>query len=118
MLTVIGGLAVMLGSSPLAAQTAAASAVRSAPSTVAPSETFTVTITASNYGSAGLLTDTLPAGFEYAGSVGGTQNGQEVEFILINLAGGPVTDEFTYTVTAPDTASSSPGVFRRRHVIS
>ena len=61
MLTVIGGLAVMLGSSPLAAQTAA-SAVRSAPSTVAPGETFTVTITASNYGTAGLLTDTLPAG--------------------------------------------------------
>ena len=45
MLTVIGGLAVMLGSSPLAAQTAA-SAVRSVPSAVAPSETFTVTISA------------------------------------------------------------------------
>ena len=41
MLSVVGGLAVMLGSSPLAAQTAA-SAIRSAPSTVAPSETFTV----------------------------------------------------------------------------
>ena len=89
MLTVIGGLAVMLGSSPLAAQTAAASAVRSAPSTVAPSETFTVTITASNYGTGGLLTDTLPAGFEYVGSDdGGEQDGQDVEFLLINFPGG------------------------------
>ena len=82
MLTVIGGLAVMLGSSPLAAQTAGA--IRTVPSTVAPSETFTVAITASNYGTGGLLTDTLPAGFEYVGSDdGGEQDGQDVEFLLI-----------------------------------
>ena len=113
MLTVIGGLVVMLGSSPLAAQTAA-SAVRSVPSTVAPNETFTVTITASNYGTGGILTDALPTDFVFAGSDdGGELNDDgEVEFLLINLAGGEVTDTLTYTVTAPGTASSSPGVFR------
>ena len=107
MLTVIGGLAVMLGSSPLAAQTAAASAVRSAPSAVAPSETFTVTISVGDYGLAAFLTETLPAGFEYGDSEHElvTVTGQEVEFTLIGET------EVAYTVTAPDTASSSPGVF-------
>ena len=103
MLSVVGGLAVMLGSSTVAAQTAN----RAAPSTVAPGEIFTVTISVADYGVAAILTETLPAGFEYGDSddvVSAT--GQEVEFTLIGET------EVTYTVTAPDTASATPGVFR------
>ena len=103
MLSVVGGLAVMLGSSPVAAQTAA----RAAPSTVEPGEMFTVTISVADYGVAAILTETLPAGFEYGDSEHGAVSvtGQEVEFTLIGET------EVTYTVTAPDTASSTPGVF-------
>ena len=80
MLSVVGGLAVMLGSSPVAAQTAN----RAAPSTVAPGETFTVTISVADYGIAAFLTETLPAGFEYGASEHEAVEvtGQEVEFIL------------------------------------
>ena len=72
MLSVVGGLAVMLGSSSVAAQTAN----RAAPSTVAPGETFTVTISVADYGDlAGILTETLPAGFEYVDSEHGGGRG-------------------------------------------
>ena len=103
MLSVVGGLAVMLGSSPVAAQTAN----RAAPSTVAPGEMFTVTISVADYGVAAILTETLPAGFEYGDSAHAVVNvtGQEVEFTLFG------DTEIAYTVTAPDTASSTPGVF-------
>ena len=103
MLSVVGGLAVMLSSSPVAAQTAN----RAAPSTVAPGEMFTVTISVADYGVAAILTETLPAGFEYGDSAHAVVNvtGQEVEFTLFG------DTEIAYTVTAPDTASSTPGVF-------
>ena len=103
MLSVVGGLAVMLGSSSVAAQTAN----RAAPSTVAPGDMFTVTISVADYGVAAILTETLPAGFEYVDSEHEVVEvtGQEVEFTLIGET------EVAYTVTAPDTASSTPGVF-------
>ena len=103
MLSVVGGLAVMLGSSPVAAQTAA----RTAPSTVAPGEMFTVTISVADYGVAAILTETVPDGFVYGDSEHEpvSVTGQEVEFTLIGET------EVAYTVTAPDMASSTPGVF-------
>ena len=66
MLSVMGGLAVMLGSSPLAAQTTAASATRSvSPSTVVPGGDVTVTIAVADNGGSGGVTETLPEGFAY-----------------------------------------------------
>ena len=67
MLSVMGGLWVLSGSAPLAAQGAAASADRSfSPATaVAPGATVTVTIAATGYGSLGGITETLPAGFAF-----------------------------------------------------
>ena len=65
MLGVIGGLTVMLGSSPLAAQ-AGPSATRSVDlSTVEPGETVTVTIDVAAYGLAGQVSEELPDGFEF-----------------------------------------------------
>ena len=64
MLSLMGGLWVMSGSAPLAAQTTA-TAVRSfiPATTVAPNQEVTVTIAAADYGIAGGVTETLPAGF-------------------------------------------------------
>ena len=69
MLTVIGGLAVMLGSSPLAAQTAAsASAIRRAIDSRAERDVHGDDYRLADYGTGWLLTETLPAGFEYGDS--------------------------------------------------
>ena len=62
MLGVIGGLTVMLGSSPFG-RTGRPQCQRSFdPATVAPGGSVTVTITAADYGSAGGVTETLPVG--------------------------------------------------------
>ena len=73
MLSVMGGLWVLSGSAPLAAQGAAASATRSfSPATaVAPGATVTVTIEAVGYGDLGGITETLPAGFAFVSSADG-----------------------------------------------
>ena len=100
MLSVMGGLWLLSGSAPLAAQGAAASATRSfSPATaVAPGATVTVTITATDYGRLGGVTETLPAGFVYvSSSLDGSQvlvTGQMVRFTLQG------DESFTYEVTA------------------
>ena len=107
MLSVIGGLTVMLGSSPLAAQ--ATGATRSFDSsTVAPGGTVTVTITLTGADVFSTVTEELPPGFTYvsgSSSLADDQivvTGQELEFV-------PLGDsEFTYMVTAPSTAGSYP----------
>ena len=66
--------------------------------TVEPGGRVTVTITANNYGQAGGVTETLPAGFTYVSSTLDveqvTVTGQEVQFILQG------DTSFRYTVTA------------------
>ena len=98
MLSVIGGLWVMSGSAPLAAQTAGRSF--SSP-IVAPGAEFTVTIAAANYGGFGGVIDTLPTGFSFVSSALGeaiedTPDGRErVRFILFQAP-----PSFTYVVKA------------------
>ena len=110
MLSVMGGLAVMLGSSPLAAQTTAASATRSfSPSTVVPGGEVMVTIAVADNGGSGGVTETLPEGFAYVeGSAAPLDDfqvvvtGQNVRFTLQGER------SFTYTVTASSTEGSYP----------
>ena len=104
MLSVIGGLWVMSGSSPLAAQAVASASRSFDPSTVAPDGQVTVTIEAADYGQSGGVTETLPAGFAYvSSSLDDSQvldTGQMVRFTLQ----GDVS--FTYIVTASSTEGS------------
>ena len=71
------------------------------PASVAPGGRVTVTIAAANYGTAGGVTETLPAGFSYVSSTHGSVihpadgNSQMVRFTLLGET------SFTYTVTAP-----------------
>ena len=103
MLSMIGGLWVMSGSAPLAAQTPSPSATRSfSSSTVAPGEQVMVTIVAADYGSVGVVIEELPAGFVYVSSDAerGTAAGQTATFVLFQQS------TFTYVVTASSTAGS------------
>ena len=95
MLSVMGGLWVMSGSAPLAAQGAAASATRSfSPATaVAPGATVTVTIAATGYGSLGGVTETLPAGFAYVS--GGDTTGVSAGAPQADTADGRKVVRFT-----------------------
>ena len=92
-------MAVMLGSSPLAAQTGASVSRSIDPPTVVPDGEVTVTITAESFGLGGSLTETLPAGFTYEGSslddFQVQSTGQDVTFTLLSN-----DNSFTYTVTA------------------
>ena len=104
MLSVIGGLWLLSGSAPLAAQTAGRSF---SPSTVEPGGQVTVTIAVASYGSGGGVTETLPAGFAYGSSSLGTGQvrilgNQMVRFVLQGET------SFTYTVTASSTPGSYP----------
>ncbi len=88
-----------------AAQTSGASASRALSSaTVAAGAELTVTITASNYGGFGRVTETLPTGFTYVrsslDSFQVTPSGQNVGFTLQGES------SFTYVVTASSTAGS------------
>ena len=105
MVASIVGVVPLTGILPASAQ-AQASATRSFnPATVAPGGTVTVTIQAANYGQAGGVTETLPAGFSYvSSSLSASQvdeSGQNVRFTLQG------DTSFTYTVTA----SSTPGPY-------
>ena len=87
---------------------AAPSASRSFnPALVDPGEQVVVAITASNYGAAGGVTETLPAGFSYVSGSSSLEDSQ------VNVSGQNVRftlqgdDSFTYTVTA----SSTPGPY-------
>ena len=86
-----------------------ASAARSfSPATVAPGGRVTVTITAANYGLAGGVTETLPAGFSYVSSTHASNqvihpvegNSQMVRFTLQGET------SLTYTVTASSVEGS------------
>ena len=74
------------------------------PASVAAGGRVVVTITADNYGQAGGVTETLPAGFTYVSSSldagTGHETGREVRFTLQGDA------SFTYTVTASSVAGS------------
>ena len=98
MLSVIGGLWMVAGSAPLAAQTAGRSI---SPATVVPGGEVTVTIVAADYGGFGAVTETLPAGFAYVSNSGADAaavTGQDVRFSLL---GSDKT--FSYVVTASST---------------
>ena len=96
MLSVIGGLWVLSGSDPLAAQ-ATASAERSFDSaTVAPGGSVTVEIVATGYGDLGGVTETLPAGFEFVSSDDGVA--------IADAADGRERVRFTL-LAAPQTVS-------------
>lgn len=105
MLSVVGGLTVMSGASPLAAQ-ANPSATRTLSATeVAPGGALTVTIALSDLtGNLGTVTETLPSGFTYVSSslsaAQVSQSGQDVTFTLLGQA------SFTYNVTASSTEGS------------
>ncbi len=104
MLSVIGGLWLMSGSAPLAAQTTASASRSFEPATVVPGGTVTVTIAAADYGSVGGVTETLPAGFTYVSQDGAdraVQTGQEVRFTLQGA-----DKSFSYVVTASSTEGS------------
>ena len=103
MLSVMGGLWLLSGSAPLAAQGAAASATRSfSPATaVAPGTTVTVTIEAVGYGGLGAVTETLPAGFAFLSSADGVAIADAAdgrERVRFTLFGAPQT--VSYMVTA------------------
>ena len=69
LLSVIGGLTVMSGSSPLAAQTNPSATRSFNTAEVAPGGAVTVTITLSDVtGNLGTVTETLPSGFAYVSS--------------------------------------------------
>ena len=79
-------------------------AARSFPDTVSGGEEFQVTVQCSDYGTFGLITETLPDGFSYVDSSLDAQqvraNGQNVDFILIGETG------FTYKVKASSTSGA------------
>ena len=100
MLSVIGGLTIMSGASPLAAQSP--SATRSFDSsTVMPGGALTVTIATAGAGALSTVTETLPAGFTYGSSSLDAsqirQAGQSITFVPLGEA------SFTYEVTASAT---------------
>ena len=107
MLSVMGGLWVMSGSDPLAAQTAAIADRSFSLAEVEPGGQVTVSIAVAGYGGFGAVTETLPAGFAYVSSnfpVANNQvevTGQNVEFTLQGES------SFTYVVTA----SSAEGTY-------
>ena len=70
-------------------------------STVGPGEDVEVSIAVSNYGSAGAVSEILPAGFTYkSSSLTNRGSGQEVNFILTRQ------ESLTYVVTASSAAGT------------
>ena len=104
MLSVIGGLTLMLGSSPLAAQGSPSATRAFDSSSVVPGGMVTVTITVTGADALATVTEKLPAGFAYVTSSLADSDvnvtGQNVEFVPLG------TSSFTYTVTAPSAEGS------------
>ena len=104
MVAAIAGVIGLLALLPVAAQNGPSASRDISPTTVAPGEVVTVTITATGYGSFGGVTETLPAGFDYGSSSLDDEQvketGQDVRFTLQG------DSSFTYTVTASDTPGS------------
>ena len=101
---VVAGAVAMAGLVPVMAQQA--SATRSfGPAPVEPGGRVTVTIRASNYGSAGGVTETLPAGFSYVSSSLDSSQVAELggNMVRFTLQG---ENSFTYMVTASSTAGT------------
>ena len=106
MVAVAAGLVGVLGIGLVAAQqgpSPSATRAFSPTTTVEPGDRVVVTITAANYGNYGVVTETLPNGFDYVTSSHNADQvsevGQTVTFTFINEP----NQTFTYTVTAPDT---------------
>ncbi len=102
MVAMIAGGGALLGLPPVSAQ-ATPTATRSFDSsTVDPGGQVVVTITASNYGTAAGVTETLPDGFAYVSS---THDAGQVRELSNNQVRFILRDEtsFTYTVTASST---------------
>ena len=99
---VVVGLVSVLGLSLVTAQDE--SATRSFDKmTVGPGDQVMVTITASNYGSFGEVTETLPAGFKYVSSPKSEQVEVVGQKVFLTLQGDT---SITYTVVASDMAGS------------
>ena len=97
----VAGLIGLMSMIPAAAQQGPSASRSFDSASVAPGGEIVVTIAASDYGSAGRVTETLPAGFTYVSSnlsEGVRVTGQEVRFTLFG------DSSFTYTVTASDVA--------------
>ena len=104
LLSVVGGLALMSSSSPVAAQTDP-SATRSFDSTtVEPGGTLTVSIDIEGVGLAGSVTETLPAGFTYVSTTATLPPSESGSELLFTFLGN---SDFSYTVTAPSTEGSA-----------
>ena len=101
MASLIGGLWVMSGSAPLAAQTTPSATRSFSSATVQPGASLTVTINVADYGGIGAVTEMLPDGFTYVSSDGVTGNDQGADGVRFTLLG---ETSFTYMVTASSTA--------------
>ena len=102
MIAGIAGIGMMLALPPVAAAQENPSATRSfSPASVAPGGTVVVTITAANYGSTGVVTETLPTGFKDVSTR--LQVDLDPGVARFTLQGEP---SFTYTVTAPSVEGS------------
>ena len=105
MVATIAGLVAVIGLIPLAAQETATASRSFDDATVAPGAMVAVMVTASGYGRAGGVTETLPAGFTYLSTTGlpdsqvDELSGNRVRFTLFGET------DFTYTVSAPSTAA-------------
>ncbi len=98
MAAVLACLGAMLVLLPLAAQNNPSASRSFSAATVEPGESVTVTITASDYGQAGGVTETLPAGFTYeSSSLADSQVSETGQSVRFTLQGD---DSFTYVVTA------------------
>ena len=101
MASLIGGLWVMSGSAPLAAQTTPSATRSFSSATVQPGAELTVTINVADYGGIGAVTEMLPEGFAYVSSSGVVGNDQGADGVRFTLLG---ETSFTYIVTASSTA--------------
>ena len=87
------------------AATPSTSSERVLPASVNTGEVFNVTLNVSDYGSFGMVNETIPAGFEFMGMVSEdnitvNENDSYHLFYFYSL------DEFTYTLKAPSTAGT------------
>ena len=105
MLSLVGGLWVMSGSAPLAAQTTPSASRSFSSDTVMPGGELTVTITAANYGSVGGVIETLPDGFTYV-SQDGADRAVELDNGDIRFTLQGADKSFSYVVTASDTEAT------------
>lgn len=87
------------------AATPSTSSERLLPASVNTGEVFNVTINVSDYGSFGMVNETIPAGFDFIGlvsedNISVNENDPYYSFYFFSL------DEFTYTLKAPSTAGT------------